>query len=316
MVSLCERFGHYGMYGELPIESGLGAGMVQRHDAARNFILGGGRFAREEPIERLAARTNYFRESYAYAEPFVDGIEEFHGLPGFIEAARTIYDRPIVEPQIVYANILIPGQELAVHTDVPEFRGCNRTKDPEWLLVAMHHSGLFDRWRIPIATGVAWFSECAGGEFAFYPEGADGVAETVAVRFNTAVVLDTDSCFHGVDRVRETSEEIPALLPGMELVCEGDGVWRVGPENAALGRYRWADLRFSVSWKAYCFADKDERRAWRTHSDDLSQAAAVDMLVEDLRARGVVQGPRPSDDDLPLVLIDEYIRFPPAQAQG
>ena len=97
MVALCERFGHYGMYGEQPIASGLGAGMVQRHDAARNFIVSGGRFARDEPIERLAARTNYFRETYAYAEPLVDGIEEFHSLAGFVESARGIFDRPIVD---------------------------------------------------------------------------------------------------------------------------------------------------------------------------------------------------------------------------
>ena len=44
----------------------------------------------------------------------------------------------------MYANLLLPGQELAVHTDVPEFRGANRKVIPQWLLVVMHHSGLFD----------------------------------------------------------------------------------------------------------------------------------------------------------------------------
>ena len=46
-----------------------------------------------------------------------------------------------------------------MHTDVPEFRGANRKRYPQWLIVVMHHSGLFDRWRMPIATGVAYFGE-------------------------------------------------------------------------------------------------------------------------------------------------------------
>jgi len=316
MLRLCERFGSYGMYGQKPIETGIGAGLAQRHDAARNFVLNGGRFARDESPEVLAARTNYFRESYAYAQPFVDGIESFHAHDGFIEAARSVYDRPMVVPAIVYANLLVPGQELAVHTDVPEFRGTNRTKDPEWLLVAMHHSGLFDDWRIPIATGVAWFNTCRGGEFVYYPAGKDAPPETLAAKHDTAIVLDTDSCFHGVDRVAETRESIPALLPGMRLTYEGDTMWRVGPAGQTLARYHWDELRFSVSWKAYCFRDEAEERAWREHSDDLPQQRAVDRLIEDLRQRGRIEGDVPDPTTLALLMIDEYIRFPPSVAAG
>ena len=71
------------------------------------------------------------------------------------EAARTIQGRRVVVPVIVYANLMVPGQQLAVHTDVPEFRGANRKELPEWLLVVMHHCGLFDQWRMPIVTAVS-----------------------------------------------------------------------------------------------------------------------------------------------------------------
>ena len=80
---------------------------------------------------------------------------------------------------------MVPGQELAVHTDVPEFRGCNRKVMPQWLLVAMHHSGLFDEWRMPIATGVAWFHDCDGGEFCYYPGGAERAVGGQAGRSTT-----------------------------------------------------------------------------------------------------------------------------------
>ena len=73
------------------------------------------------------------------------------------------YGRPLIVPAIVYANILTPGQELAIHTDVPEFRGADRKRMPQWLLVTMLHSGLFDDYRIPIATCVSWFGANPGG---------------------------------------------------------------------------------------------------------------------------------------------------------
>jgi len=311
MIALCERFGSYGMYGQTPIEEELGRGLYQRHDAAMNFIRTGGRFGRTESFASLAVRTNYFRETYAYATPVVPGIEGFLWHERFIEAARALYDRPVVVPAIVYANLLVPGQELAVHSDVPEFRGANRTKDPEWLMVVMHHSRLFEPWRIPIATAVSWFHGCRGGELAVYADGAGGPPTVVPAAHNTAVLLDTDSVFHGVDRVAETSVPLPPLEIGMRLTFEGGNAWRVGFSDDAVIRYHWDDIRFSVSWKAYCFADERERRAVEEHTDDLTRDEILARLLADLRARGRLGDAVPGGTDLALLLIDEYIRFPP-----
>ncbi len=315
MVDLCERFGCYKMYSEEPTFEGIGAGLPARWDAARNFVRTGGRFGRSEPVNVLAARTNYFRETYAYGpEVRIDGVEPFLRHEGFMAAARELYGRPLIEPAIVYANLLVPGQELAVHTDVPEFRGVNRMRHPQWLIVAMHHSGLFEDWRMPIATGVAWFHDCTGGEFAFYPSGAAAPPVAHQVRFNTAVLLDTDSVFHGVDRVGSASDEpIAALQPGMRLRYAGDRRWQIEDGETVVARYRWDELRFSVSWKAYCFADEAERRAWLAHADDLGVERVVDRLVEDLRDRGRL-GARPPDHELVELLIDEYVHFPPPRA--
>jgi hypothetical protein len=315
MLRLCERFSRYGTYAEESIDDDFGENLSQRHDAVLNFLRSGGRWGCKEPADRLIARTNYFRESYAYDKPLVPGIEPLLHHEGFHEAARKILDRPIVEPNIVYANILVPGQELAVHTDVPEFRGVNRKKDPQWLIVAMHHSGLFDSWRMPIATGVAWFGDPDGGEFVFYPEGIDAAPRALDVRHNTAILLDTDSTFHGVDRVRDRRESLPDLAPGMELVYDGDGAWYVCSGGKMLARYRWKDLRFSVSWKAYCYADEAERRAVHEHSDDLTRKQVIDTLVADLRQRGRVGRALPDDTKLALAIIDEYIKYP-APAPG
>src|SRR6185369_8331172 len=221
-----------------------------------------------------------------------------------------IHGRPVIEPAIVYANILVAGQELAVHTDVPEFRGANRTLYPQWLMVVMHHSGLFEAYRMPIATAVGWFNDCRGGAFCFYPDGADGACETLPARANTGIILDTDSVFHGVDPVA-IDGALPTLRPGMALVWD-DGRWVLRDGQAAVARYGWDEVRFSISWKAYCFADEAERIAWREHQDDLELDGILDALVDDLRARGRLTGERPPPTDLALLLIDEYVRFPEA----
>lgn len=312
MVRLCERFGSYGMYSEEGSNEGIGEGLPQRFDAAFNFVRTGGRFGRREDVATLAARTNYFRETYTYGEEIAaPGIEPFLHHEGFHEAARRVHGRPLIEPAIVYANLLLPGQELAVHTDVPEFRGADRKRLPQWLLVVMHHAGLFDAWRMPIATGVAWFHDARGGAFAFYPDGADAPPRAHAVRFNTALLTDTDSVFHGVDRVDEGGEALPAYRPGMRLFFEGDGRWVVRDGEREVARCGWEAMRFSVSWKAYCFADEAERSAWRERSNDLTLPFILDTLESDLRARGLLAGPRPPNRELAELLVDTYVQFPP-----
>ena len=317
LVALAQRAERYRTYSSHEkLDSVVGRGLAQRHDSVANFLRTGGRRGRTDlDVRHLAARTSYFREEYAYGgRPLVDGITPFLHHPGLLAAAAEVHGRPVVEPSIAYANVMLPGQELAVHTDVPEFRGLNRKLVPQWLLVVMHHSGLFDDWRMPIATGIAWFSGGPGGELSLWPEGPGGDCVVHPAASGTALVLDTDTVFHGVDPVGGDGVDPPPVTGDAELVrLDGDGaVWELRDVATCEARaeYRWDDLRLSVSWKAYCFADEGERDAWRSHADDLTEDAVVDRLVDDLRARGVVHGTPARDRDLGLLLIDTYVRYP------
>jgi hypothetical protein len=100
----------------------------------------------------------------------------------------------------------------------------------------------------------------------------------------------------------------------MRLTYEENGTWRAGPDGEALARYRWGELRFSVSWKAYCYADEAEERCVRERSDDLTREAAVERLVQDLRERGRLGDTLPERRELALLIIDEYVQFPPTRA--
>ena len=318
LVGLCEKFGSYGLYSEESLNDGIGEGLPQRFDAAFNFVKTGGRFGRsQEDLETLAARTNYFRETYAYGDEIAaPGIENFYRDERLIESAKKIFDRPIIEPAIVYANILLPGQELGIHTDVPEFRGLNRKLHPQWMLVVMHHSGLFDEWRMPIATSISWYQDAEGGAFAFSPEGAEAAGHAHPVRFNSAVIMDTDSIFHGVDRVTENEGPMPPFRSGMRLNALGEGRWVVADGDDEIGRYTWEEMRFSISWKAYCFNDEADRDRWRSHSEDLSVDGVLDTLCADLRERDRLGDARLPNRELAELLVDEYIHFPAPQPEA
>jgi len=316
MVEQWHAYGSYGQYSNEGFDTGFAPELAQRYDAAVNFVRTGGRFGRaDEPPALLAARTNYFRETYSYGDDvFLAGIEAFRDDEGLAAAAVTTHGRPVVVPAIVYANILLPGQELAVHTDVGEFRGANRKIVPQWLIVVMRHSELFESWRMPVATAISYFGEAKGGDLAYYPDGAAGDPATYAPRHNTAAVLDTDTIFHGVDRVAGDDGPLRSMRPGMHLVHEGDRSWTVRDDTGdVLASYSTDDIRYSVSWKGYCFADDDERKAWSEHSDDLSLDYILDTLEADLRSRGRLDGERPADVEFAKLLIDEYVKFPSPQ---
>src|SRR5689334_20556799 len=239
-------------------DTDIGRGLQQRHDALTNFLRTGGTTGAEEPLTALAVRRSYFREEYAYGtDERIAGIGPFLHHPAFVAAAQSIHERPVIEPAIAYANLMVPGQELAVHTDVPEFRGANRKLLPQWLLVVMHHSGLFEEYRMPIATAIAWFHDCDGGELAYWPDGPAAPARHHRVTYNTAMVLDTDSVFHGVERIADVAiDDLPRIRPGTTLEHSNDGTWALrGTDGSEIANYKWEQLRFSVSWKAYCFRD-------------------------------------------------------------
>lgn len=315
IVDLCRRFGRYRMYAELePLETEIGNGLAPRHDALMNFLRTGGLTNTDEPPAALSVRTSYFREEYAYGrDERIDGIGAFLYHEPFVEAARAIHGRAVVEPAIAYANLMVPGQELAVHTDVPEFRGANRKLVPQWLLVVMHHSGLFEEHRMPIATAIAWFHDCDGGELAYWPDGAGGGVRRHRVEYNTALVLDTDSVFHGVERIADVGAgDLPRLRLGTTLDAPDTeaGKWTLRADADDIATYAWEELRFSVSWKAYCFRDAHERDTWREHRDDLTLDAILDRLVDDLVARDRVRVDVARDRALGELLIDEYVSFP------
>ena len=232
MLRIAEAREVFRTYAEEALNEGIGESLPQRFDAAFNYIQHGiDGHGNTDEVRIAAQRTNYFRETYAYGNEIqAPGVEPFFTHPDLLNVAREVTGRPLVVPAIVYANILTPGQELAIHTDVPEFRGADRKHMPQWLLVTMLHSGLFDDYRIPIATCVSWFGANPGGAFAYFPEGPQGPRESMPAMHNTAILIDTDTVFHGVERVTPKGS-FPEIDKGATLTYQGGDQWSLANLN-------------------------------------------------------------------------------------
>jgi hypothetical protein len=263
-----------------------------------------------------------FRGDWAYERPLVDGAEVFLEHEGFRAAAAELFGSERVRPFAVYANLTwqLPFPQGGGHTDVPEFRGVNRSDHPTWLLNAMGHSRLFEPERVNIATAVAWFYTGRDGGFDYWPEGPDGPrVKHEGDIHDTAIVGDNDRMFH---RVRAVGDRAKGLPQGMSLDSRlehlGGDRWCVRDGDTTLGELAWPELRISVSWKAIVFADEAEERAYDEHTSDLAFDDVLDRFEADLDARGIAM-PRPaepSQDEAFVDLISSAYVCEPGAAQA
>lgn len=312
MLRIAESLGRFRTYAEEATSEGLGESLPQRFDVGLNYVARG-LDGNGNPDDEATAmsRTNYFRETYAYGEDKrVAGIEPFMEHAQMLAAAKRFSGCDNVVPAIVYANLLVPGQELAIHTDVPEFRGANRKNAPQWLLVCMLHSGLFDAWRIPILTCVSWFGAARGGAFTFYPDGPQGARQAINAQHNSAILVDTDTVFHGVERVDNNQPELSRIGHEAQLRFLGGDQWQLYNDGEVVADYRWPQIRYSISWKGYCFRDQRARQAWETHSDDLAMEQILDVFEEEMRRRGVFTSQRPAPDLFARLMVETFVHYP------
>lgn len=258
-----------------------------------------------------------FRGDWAYDEPRVEGAELLLDHPKLADAARELFETDVVRPQIVYTNLTwqLPFDQGKGHTDVPAFRGIDRTRYPIWILNVMGHSGLFEAERIEIATAVAWFYRGRDGGFTYW---ADGPARPPRVHegeiFNTAVMGDNDRMYH---RVRPVGRRENGMLGGMTLDTRlehrGGEDWAVVDGDATRAQLRYEELRISVSWKAQVFRDEAERDAVDAHSDDLSLDDVLGRFADDLGRRGIACEPPAEplrDPAFVELLAGTYVREP------
>jgi hypothetical protein len=216
----------------------------------------------------------------------VAGVEAVLDNERLIDAAGHVFDAQVVRPLIVYANLTAPMPQNRKHTDVPTFRGVERSEYPAWVVSAMAASGLFERWRVKIATAVAWYYDGPNGGFSYWPDGADAPEVTIEPPSNTAVVGDNDFMYH---RVETVGDGAIAMVPIDSLLAyDGtDDRWRITKGDRAFGDFAPDAIRISISWKAECFHDADDARTFDEHLDDITFEQVLAIWRADCDERGI-----------------------------
>ena len=130
----------------------------------------------------------YFRQVLGYSS----GNSEFHTTDDkelgkqmkqdLLSAALKVYGeennpeaRRLSRMFSMYTNLILPGQTVNLHLDVPEFVGIDRSKCPSWLLVAANCSGLFASYSVRNVTAVCYPASSQGGELAVYRSDKTGM---------------------------------------------------------------------------------------------------------------------------------------------
>lgn len=260
----------------------------------------------------------WFRRDFALGgEALVPGADAILHNDRFVEAAHRAFGAGVVvEPTTVYVNVMVPGPVPFIpHLDVPAFRGFTRDDHPVWLLQQMMASGLFERWRVRLATAVSWFFAGPGGAFHYWPDGPDAPSDVVEPPFgNVAVLADNELTYHGVAPVGTEGDGLVEGLTRDSMLHRIDGGWEMRNGADVVGSATDDQVRITVSWKGEVYDDEDDRRRTASHADDLTLDQVVDTFLADLRQRGVdVAAPDdPHHDETWVATISStYGRRPP-----
>ena len=259
----------------------------------------------------------WFRRDFALrGAALVDDAELILDNPRFVAAARQVFGHEtVVRPTTVYVNVMVPSPlPFVPHTDVPAFRGVTRDDHPVWLLGQMMNSGLFEPWRIKLATAVTWFYDGPGGAFHYWPDGPEGAAEVIEAPYpDVAVVADNERTYHGVGPVGADQPLITDLTLD-SLLHRVEGGWEVRTAGQPAQPVSDGDVRITVSWKGEVYADEAEQERVDAHTDDLDLDQVIDMLIADMSIRGIdvaIPEDPHHDEDWVATVSATYAKTPP-----
>lgn len=211
----------------------------------------------------------------------------------FLDMVRNYWGAKYAEPETFLFNIQGPTPIGGPpHLDGTVFRGMTMENTPLWLLQIMSKSGLFRHWQSKKAQVTGWYYKGKiGGGFNYWPDGPRGEPKQVtSPMWGRAVVAENEMMFHHAQAAGPVSMRHPAGLGisstiGVDPTVEGG--WQIETFGKVTQQIPPEEMRLLVHWGARVFMDMDELKTAFDHTDDITHDKALNILVDDLRKRGV-----------------------------
>lgn len=310
-----------------------------RIDIGIHYLKTGGFENRMEKYETMAARVMTFRHKFL-DELKEDRLKEIYG-DKFLQKAKDLchqndpvnYKSDKLTTGLFQFDVILmlPGQELPMHLDIPYFWGADRKNIPHWLLVLMKQSGLFEDKFIPQVQGVSWLSKHQynkleleslknGGNFYFYPYKDERQKYVLAKSdYNSALLVDGTQVVHGVERFKAETEQPPLEKNNHYYLSYEKDTDQWGLFNSLghqLKRYNNDDLRVSLVWRVHCFKDQNENEKYKNQTDRVPIEEVLDVFRNDLKKRNIQVDENVKMLEFLIQLIDEYSNYPNKKSNG
>ena len=209
----------------------------------------------------------------------------------FLEEVKSYWSAEYAKPTMMLFNICGAHQSgLSPHLDATTFRGVRYENSPVWLQNIMAKSGLFNDYLVKMAQVITWWYRGDVGGFTYWPDGPLAPPRTIdAPMWNRGVVVQNEAMFHRGDPVGHPEERaVPGLKHRSRFAYDaGADDWVITTDDTVVRRYRPDEIRFLVHWSAEVYRDLDEVKKVMDHTDDLTHERVIDVLVDDMRARGL-----------------------------
>lgn len=224
---------------------------------------------------------------------FYPELEDCYFNSRFLELVRNYYDCKYTEPETFLFNIQGPTPIGGPpHLDGTVFRGMTMEDTPLWLLLTMAKSCLFTEWRAKKGQVIAWYYKGkTGGGFNCWPDGPSGEPLQInAPMWGRAVVVENEMMFHHGQACGPVNMRKPE---GLDISStfgadpQDPSGWQIETLGKVNQKVPTQEMRFLVHWGARLFKDMDEVRKTYDHTDDISADKALNMLIADMKKRGV-----------------------------
>eukprot|EP00053_Salpingoeca_punica_P013689 m.123852 g.123852 ORF g.123852 m.123852 type:complete len:457 (+) comp16267_c0_seq2:51-1421(+) len=290
--------------------------LLPRADIVLDYLYRGGFSRRWETAAKLRARLGFFSKSLTH-ETARSYLQHSVKLDSLEDNARRILNTTHLNNWQLRIDVLQAGVEIPVSTRTPNFHMQYSEDVPEWLKVVMHHSQLFEEYRIRnvraqwvLSPDVMPGSACVCNQTTYL--NGPRALPTITWRANLATLYDADSIFQAVQCSVPFKEDKVGTYPEGSLLSYSTAAekWKATFADQPLRLRSSVILRFV--WEVSAADDPVYRRAPLTLDNVLKK------LEDDLRSRQRLNFKEHLlRRDVPalrhkfaLLLMSEYINYP------